>query len=402
MESAFKIKTEASGQEDPRSGGYIDDSDENLLNLEKMGGHAPDDFKDLNFYKFVIGSLPNAVVTVNADMNITGFNSWAEKVTGYSSEEALGRHCGEVLKGGECHGQCPLRTVLDGHMPMSLHETTIQNKLGETIPVRMNTAGLFDDDGQLIGGVESFQDISKLKTLEREKDNLISMFGHDMESSITTIGGFVLRLIKGANQIGEIKQKKYLNIIKNESSKLEAIIHDLLEFSRLQTGKLKLHFGPTSLDKELIELLDAYKLRASQSGVTLELKNEEALPIIEGDSTQLHRVFVNLLANALKFSKEGGRITITAQETDQDIIITVSDQGTGIDPNDMPYIFEAFHRGKVGEKVEGFGLGLAAVKTIVEGHSGQVHVDSELGHGSVFTVVLPKVEKTLNPNVTFT
>ena len=95
-----------------------------------------------------------------------------------------------------CLSQCPLRTVLSGHEPVSLATTTIINKWGETIPVRINTAGLFNDNDSLIGGVESFQDISRLKRLERERDNLVSMFAHDMKSSLTIIGGFVLRLLK--------------------------------------------------------------------------------------------------------------------------------------------------------------------------------------------------------------
>ena len=171
---------------------------------------------DITFYRFIIDSLPSAVLTVNADLKIIGFNPWAEKITGYSAKEALGQYCGEILQGGRCHAHCPLRTVLNGHRAVSLVETTIVNKWGETIPVRINTAGLFDDNDHLIGGVESFQDISYLKTLEREKDNLISMFAHDMKSSLTIIGGFVLRLLKKARQIDDEKQKKYLGIIKNE------------------------------------------------------------------------------------------------------------------------------------------------------------------------------------------
>ena len=213
-----------------------------------MGGIAKDsdvakgnneDVHDLMFYRFVIDSLPTAVLTVNADLKITGFNPRAKKVTGYTEAEAMGHFCGDILQGGMCHVHCPLRTAVKGKKPVSLVETTIRNKRGETIPVRMNTAGLFDDDGHLIGGVESFQDISRLKALEREKDNLISMFAHDMKSSLTIIGGFVLRLLKKLRDIDEAKQEKYLEIIKNESGKLELLINDFLEFSRLQTGKLK-------------------------------------------------------------------------------------------------------------------------------------------------------------------
>jgi len=358
------------------------------------GNHK--DFHDVAFYRFVIDSLPTAVLTVNEDLKITGFNPSAEKITGYSEKEALGKYCGDILQGGMCLAHCPLRTVLNGHKPVSLVETTIISKWGETIPVRINTAGLFDDNDRLIGGVESFHDISRLKSLEREKDNLISMFAHDMKSSLTIIGGFVLRLLKKAKQIDEERQKKYLGIIKNESGKLESLINEFLEFSRLQTGRLKLNFSATSLDKELMELSDSYQLKASQSGLSLELENEEELPVIMADTSQLRRVFTNLLENAIKFSKGKGTITISTHETAEEVVVKVKDEGVGIEQDELPYIFDSFRRGRDAEEKEGFGLGLAAVKAIVEGHGGRVIVKSERGKGTVFTVILPKDEKLRN------
>jgi PAS domain S-box-containing protein len=348
------------------------------------------DSKAVIFYRFIIDSLPTAVLTVNADLKITGFNPWAEKVTGYSRKEALGKYCGEILQGGMCLTNCPLKTVMKENIPVSLVETTIMNKWGETIPVRINTAGLFDDKNQLIGGVESFNDISHLKRLEREKDNLVSMFAHDMKSSLTIIGGFVIRLLQKAKEIDETKQEKYLGIIRNESGKLEALINEFLEFSRLQTGRLKFNFSATSLDKELMELADSYQLKASASGLELVLENDEQLPVIMADTGQLRRVFTNLLDNAVKFSKGKGAITLSTHETAEEVVIKVKDEGMGIEEDEIPYIFDTFRRGKDAEKKEGFGLGLAAAKAIVEGHGGRVLVESEAGKGSVFTVVLPK------------
>ena len=348
---------------------------------------------DLAFYRFIIDSLPTGVITVNADRKITGFNPWAERLTGYSLEEALGQYCGTLLHGAMCHANCPLMTVLNGHNPVSLATSSIVNKWGETIPIRISTAGLFDDKGILIGGVEAFQDISRLKKLEREKENIISMFAHDMKSSLTIIGGFVLRLLKKGGKIDKKKAKRYLGIIKDESGKLESLVNNFLEFSRLQTGKLKLNFSATSLDKELMELLDSYWLKASQSGVELVLQNEEELSIIEADAGQLRRVFTNLLDNAIKFSKQKGTITISANEDTEEVVVKVKDEGIGIKRDQLPFIFDSFHQEKTGRGKKGFGLGLAAVKTIVEGHGGKIYVESELGKGSVFTLVLPKVQK---------
>ena len=346
------------------------------------------------FYKFTIDSLPVAVVTVNADFRITGFNPWAETVTGYSENEALGRYCGKLLKGGLCQFNCPLKGVLKYEKPVSQIETTIYDKQGKCLPVRINTAALFDDEGYLIGGVEAFYDISRLKAMEREKDNLISMFAHDMKSSIGIIGGFALRLLKKADHIDKVKRKKYVEIIKKESGNLAFMVEDFLEFARLETGKLKMDFGPVCLDKELMELFDAYQLKAKQNGINLEFQSDEALPVIEADAQRLHRVFSNLLDNAFKFSKSGANITFTAQETDSHVILKVQDQGSGIDSRDIPHIFDAFHRGRSASKEEGSGVGLAAVKAIVKGHGGQIYVESQLGNGSIFTVVLPKYQIT--------
>jgi signal transduction histidine kinase len=143
-----------------------------------------------------------------------------------------------------------------------------------------------------------------------------------------------------------------------------------------------------------MELFDAYQIKALESGITLEYENEEALPIIKADANRLHRVFTNLLDNALKFSKTGGKVTLSTLETNDHIIVRIEDNGIGIDSRDLPYVFESFFRGGGTDKKEGFGLGLAGVKAIVEGHGGRVEVESEPGKGSVFSVVLPKDMET--------
>ena len=345
---------------------------------------------DLAFYKFVIQSLPVAVVTVNSALEITDFNPWAEKLTGYSAKEVLGRYCGDILQGGMCHLECPLRTVINRLDPTVHIETTIQNKMGETIPVRMSTAALLDEEDRLIGGLEAFHDISQLKALEREKSNLMSMFAHDMKSPLIAIQGFALRLLAHTTEMAQEKREKYLEIIKREAGRLDHLINDFLEFSRLQTGKLNLNLGTTSLDEELLELFEAYHPRAVQSGIELQLENSEGLPPIEADAARLRRVLTNLLDNAFKFTVGEGKVTILTQQTDHEVSIKITDEGRGIAAEDLQAVFEPFQRGRDAEDTEGIGLGLAVVRAIVEAHGGRVVVESELGKGSVFTVILPK------------
>jgi PAS domain S-box-containing protein len=359
--------------------------------LELDNGSSPrsDVQEVLEFYRFIIDSLPVAILTVDSELRISSFNPWAERLTGYTAKEATGVFCGDILRGTKCGAHCPLRAILSSGKPILGIESTIQDRLGEILPVRMNTAALLNDDGILIGGVESFQDISYLKALEREKDNLISMLAHDMKSSVSIIGGFVLRLLQKTDHIDAGKTEKYLGIVKEEAGKLELLINDFLEFSRLRIGKLNLNFDVTSLDKILLEICQAYEPNANSLGIALHLQNEEDLPLIEADARQLRRVFTNLLDNAIKFSGAGKSITVSTRRGEREIQIGIRDEGMGIPPEELPCIFDAFHRSEAGEETKGYGLGLAIVKAIVEAHGGRVEVFSEPGRGSSFQVTLP-------------
>jgi PAS domain S-box-containing protein len=364
-----------------------------VANIFTKSARDSRDVHDLAFYKFAMESLPVGVMTVDPELRITGLNFSAEEITGYSKKETLGRYCSEILRSELCNINCPLKTVLNRRESVVRTESIIRNKFGVIVPIRQHAAGLFDEEGALIGGLEAFVDISHSKGLEREKANLISMFAHDMKSPLVSIQGFVLRLLQNAFEINEEKRKKYLKIIKLEASKLSSLIDGFLEYSCLQTGKLNLNFTATSLDKELSEIYETYQTKCFQKGIEFELGNTETLPLIEADAKYLQRIFSNLLDNALKYSREKGFIKLTAQEADRYITIKVADRGIGIDSQDLPYIFDPFYRGCGEKKEKGYGLGLAVVKAIVDGHGGKVFAESELGKGSVFTVILPKTKK---------
>ncbi len=269
-------------------------------------------------------------------------------------------------------------------------EMVMQNLHGEKRNVVLRWFVVPGHEGHTTRVLASFIDITDLKNLERERSNLISMLAHDMKSSLMVIQGFVMRLLNTSLDIDVEHQEKYLDIVKNEAAKLEVLVDDFLEFSRLQTGKLNLTFAPTSLDKELMELYEAYQGAASQKGITLRMKAVDSSPIIEADAHRLRRVFTNLLDNALKFSPNEGTVSIETHDRGGHVYVQIADEGVGIEPEDMAFIFDPFHRGKLTNSHHGYGMGLAAVKAIVEGHGGTVQVSSEPGKGSVFTVSLPK------------
>lgn len=308
---------------------------------------------------------------------------------GCDREQILGRPASDFLD--ESERAKGLECMAERAAPCTrCHEMTWRGMDGRRIPTLVSHVPIFDYDGNYDGSFSVLTDISEIKSLEREKANIISMFAHDMRSSLTGIHGLGLRLLTKAASMDEEKKIEYLKIINKEASKLESLVDDFLEFSRLETGRLKLSFRAMSLDKELLELHAVYEPRAIQKDLSLELVLEETLPIIEGDVNRLRRVFTNLLDNALKFSKSRGKITVTALDRPGEVLVTVSDEGIGIAEEELPFIFDIFHRTPGSEKREGYGIGLATVKAIVEGHGGRVKVESRLGEGTMFTVTLPK------------
>jgi len=353
-----------------------------------MSTNAMPDIADL--YQLAVDHLPLGVVVLDADRRVIKFNAWAGKITGFSSEEAVGRFCGDLLRGALCGECCPLREVIDRSKPVVRVETTLTTRSGKTVSVRMHTAGLFDSSGRLVGAVEAFRDISRQLILERERTNLISMFAHDMRSSVSGIHGLGMRLARKLDHIDDSKRQEYLRAITREAVKLESLVDDFLEFSRLETGQLRLDFSATSLDKELEELFEVYKLKAGQHNLKIELKVDGFLPVIEADANRLRRALANLLDNAVKFSGIGGRIVVSAREDEEEIVISIADEGIGIQEKDLPYIFDLFHRGSDTGRYDGHGLGLSIVKSIVEGHGGRVAVSCNTGPGATFTVHLPK------------
>lgn len=340
-------------------------------------------------YRELVETMEEGLVVENEEGVITYVNDKLCEMFGRERSEIVGHRLQEFIDESQLNMLCDhMARTTEGDV--CSYEATWQGKGGEKRASLVSAVPIFNAHGDYQGAFAVITDISPLKALEREKANIVSMFAHDMRSSLTGIHGLGLRLLKKSDTLDEQKKQEYLRIINTEAAKLETLVDDFLEFSRLEIGRLKLNFRAVSLDKELMELYETYQVRAVSKGLTMELKIEDPLPIINADVNRLRRVFTNLLDNALKYSKEQGNVQISSSETEEEVVIRVSDEGIGIDARELPYIFDLFHRGLDGDKRDGYGVGLATVKAIVEGHGGRVHVASELGKGSVFSVFLPK------------
>jgi len=245
---------------------------------------------DLLYEKLIFESIPVGIICISPERKIMKFNPQAERITGYKAEESLGLFCGDILHGEYCLSNCPIQTVLKKEKQVVHVETTIRTRHNNILPVAMTTAAMFDNKGKLIGAVEALEDISRIKRLEKERFSLISMVAHDMKSPLACIGGFSTLLMHKERERLSAQQMKYLDIIKNETEKLDSMVNEMVEISRLETGQLKLDISSTSIDKVLIDLFEIYHPRIAEKGLELALDLNGNSPMILADEMRLKRV----------------------------------------------------------------------------------------------------------------
>lgn len=252
-------------------------------------------------------------------------------------------------------------------------------------------------DNRTEGAVLVFHDISELQGLEKTRQDFVANISHELRTPVSTIKGYTETLLDGALEDKE-HARDFLNIIHADSERLANLIDDILDLSRIESGRLKLERKPCVLDRIVGRVVSALGMRAREGGIRLVTEISANLPAVLADEGRIAQVLSNLLDNSLKYTESGGSVTVTARESGGYVRVEVSDTGCGILEKDLPRVFERFYRAdrqcspeKAGTREKtGTGLGLSIVKHIVQAHSGQVFVESAFGRGSTFGFTLPK------------
>lgn len=344
---------------------------------------------DRDIYRLVIQNLPLGFLLVDKNGAILDFNETAQRLTGYSRDDVIGKSHFEIIHGSKDPGSCPLiMHVFKEHMPSVASETRLKTSNGEAIELLVTAFPLLDGSGNFIGGVEFFRDITEIKRMERERKNLFSMFAHDMKGPLAGTSGLLERLLSGKAGPLNDKQRDYLSTVIRSLSSVQFLVSELMEFSRLGSGKYDPVPGPYNIGEALHEQIEMTKVAAGKKGIRVVYEcAEDAALIIDADGAMIDRVLVNLLDNAVKYTDTGGTVTIRLVNEANYVRVEVQDTGIGIHERDMPCVFDAFCR--VSREKEGSGLGLSIARAIVEAHHGTLSVDSEPGKGSRFWFVIP-------------
>ncbi len=341
---------------------------------------------------FIIQSMADAVITVDGDMRITDLNRAAEKLTGFSRKEALGQFCGKVLHSSMCGRECPLKMAMsDGEVVT--REAVLQTRDGRNVEVMLAASALRDDQGNLLGGVETFRDISPFKTIEKERRYLVSMFAHDLKTPVVAVAGLINRLRQG--KAGELTptQASYIDTIFQEIHSLENLITMFLEYARLDLHIITPVPSAVQVEQECQEVVGRLRPQADAKQIVLETAYPQEITVVQADSLLFQRALCNLVGNAIKYSPPRTQVRLTVTDLGQEVQVAVKDQGPGIAPEDQVHLFEPLYRGQGAGNQTGLGLGLAIVKRIIDAHQGRLWVESEPGQGSTFLFRLPKIPR---------
>jgi two-component system NtrC family sensor kinase len=240
-----------------------------------------------------------------------------------------------------------------------------------------------------VGQAVVMQDITHLKELDRIKSEFVTTVSHDLRSPLTAILGYV-DLIGRTGEVSE-QQREFIQRVRTSVEHITALISDLLDLGRIEAG-LDSARETTPLPVLARYAVETLRGAAEHRQLTLETELPEDLPMVNGDPIRLRQMIANLLENAIKYTPPGGRVRIEALAEADQVILRIVDSGPGIPPAEQPYLFDKFFRASnIPEDVAGTGLGLSIVKSIVDSHDGRIWVESALGKGSRFTVVLPAV-----------
>ncbi|NPA95465.1 MAG: PAS domain S-box protein [Thermodesulfobacteria bacterium] len=343
-------------------------------------------------FDLIVENFPVGLIILDRHGKILEFNPAAQAITGYKREEVIGIYCHDVFPGVPCRLKRQKKQKDAGGNKIFVHlEGTITHKNGHEIPVCYTAAPLFKDS-ELKGAIAIFRDISNEKKLEQHRRVLISMFAHDLKGPLAVAGGLLTRMRQGKAGPLTTKQCQYLDSIINEIAKVDGYIKTFLDIIRMEAGQITLSKKECSLQRIVQDLVHEISIKAKENCTKLKVDIPDDIPGVLADQEQLQRVLYNILDNAIKYSGKGAEVSISCQDIGEFVLCCVEDSGPGISEEDLPYIFDPFYRANYSKGVEGTGIGLAIVKTIIEAHGGKVWVKNKTppDHGAIFCFTLPK------------
>jgi PAS domain S-box-containing protein len=345
----------------------------------------------------VVQNIEDGIIFIDEGRKVVLINDTILNLTGLKEEEILQKPINEVAERNDL-----IRTI---YKSIKEKGPNIEN---EVKPIRIASNGketfyniTFEEiityseaekKEAFIGNLILLKNITKFQERDKAKTNLLATVSHELKTPLSSIN-LSLKLLDD-KRLGELNsdQKDVINSLRQQSSRLSSVIKELLEYSQIETGNIKLKFSSIKPDVILDIGITALAMQLSEKNIDVDTSIEEGLPEISADVEKLVFVFINILNNAIRYSKKGDEIKINVRKHDSEVEFSIKDNGPGISKEDCEKLFQRFTQ--VGSKTtQGWGLGLAISKEFMQAQNGKISVESEMGKGSKFVFTLPALDK---------
>jgi PAS domain S-box-containing protein len=351
----------------------------------------------------IVDSSDDAIVSKDLNGVVTSWNPAAQRMFGYTADDIVGKSIRLIIpQDRQGEEDEVLRRIRLGE-PVEHFETLRQHKNGTLVPISLSVSPIRDHHGKVIGVSKIARDITERKQAEAEaerayeqlqmanrlKDEFLATLSHELRTPLNAVLGYARMLRSGA--VREDRVRQALEVMERNATSLTQIVEDVLDVSRIISGKVRLNVQPVDLPTVLNSSVETVQHAADAKHIKLQCTIDPVGPV-SGDPDRLQQVAWNLLSNAVKFTPRDGRIQVRLERVNSQVEIVMSDTGIGIPPEFLPHIFERFSQAESGttRRHGGLGLGLAIARHIVEMHGGTIHAASDgEGKGSTFRVKLP-------------
>ncbi len=348
-----------------------------------------------------IASIVDGVVVYSSTGEITSMNDAAQRMLGHVPEgeqDPAQREHIATLRIETSDGRLfppadlPYQRALHGEVVRGVN-LVIRHSPEQAIWASASAAPIRTPDGKVLGAVATYTDMTKLHTLQEQREDILRAVSHDLRNPLTVIQGQaqrIERLLAGSELHGRTRSS--IDAIVNGTRRMNAMIEDLVESARLEAGQLRMELAPLDLRAFLPAMLQ--RVADALQTERIHLRIPEQLPAARADANRLERILINLLSNACKYSTPGTPVIVRIAERQGQIVISVADRGTGIRPEQLPRLFLRYSRAGANRRhPDALGLGLFITRKLVEAHGGEIWVESEVGVGSTFSFSLPVAER---------
>ncbi|MEA2523383.1 MAG: two-component system, OmpR family, sensor histidine kinase VicK [Thermomicrobiales bacterium] len=330
----------------------------------------------------IVESSADAIVARTLDGIITSWNDGAEHLYGYTAAEVIGQSMAILIPPERADELAENLDQIRHGERVPAYETERLRRDGSRVAVSVGVSPVVDAGGRVVGAATISRDITQQRALGRLQEDFLAMVTHDLSGPLT-----VLRARAQTLQRRVAYDERSVAEIVIQTERMARLVHDLSDVLSLETGRLEIRRERTDLGALAEEFAAAARGQSQRHEIRVEAPPE---PVIgEWDGERLGQVLQNLIGNAVKHVPAGGEVVVRVEAGEGEVLLIVRDDGAGIAPEHLPYLFDRFYRAGSGTGIPGLGMGLYIARMLVEAHGGRIWVESELGRGSTFLVALP-------------